>query len=662
MALLPDALCVTLRCLLPLSRGRVSAHFGSGRQSDDLTVSSGAHSARLRSNTVTSVGLACFLGLLGTSSAYAAANTADEVLSAHKKALGGDANLAKQSFSILQGTATHYGSPRTFTWSMLSPQSLREDAVAAGLSESVALVGSDGWHRALNGTTSRLHGHALEQAQLMSLVLTFAYARGEELELEYGKPSTSADGKLITLPVSGRKMPRIELSIDASSWLLRSAKTVGTEDSCTVSLDDYRKVGVLKFPHKVSRSCTGASGAITDDTRYEVQKVDLKTPVEEGLFERTTDSDRKFVFPAGQTSVQPEFQYDPAVRLPLVKASLQGGESHFFLLDTTARYSVLDQKVIDTLKLSAVDRFYDPASSSVRPLYALEKLTLAGAELAKTVVIGEEARTFTPTLTGGGTPPAIAGVLGLELLEHLAIEMDYAGRRLTLHSPADYTDRGTAESLRLDDFGRVNVLLNGQSLLSVRLNTRHRGTVHVPPEVLEREKLLPEASRRMTGELAGVTDLGDGEVGTFASVQLGQLSLTGVLAAFRTGKNLPGEEASLGNQVLERLKVTFDLTRQQILVEQGQEWGKGWRYDRSGLTFKPGVPLIVATVRPEQAPFVVGDQINAVWVNGAWVKDAKIIREQFFEPAGTRLKFKLKKPGKEANKEIEKELELKDWL
>ncbi|MFM7201758.1 MAG: hypothetical protein ACKO6N_13295 [Myxococcota bacterium] len=588
-----------------------------------------------------------FLALLSCSallgSTPALALDASELLANHKKALGGDANLAKLTMYAADGTVTQGGSTLPFTWAVLTPQSVRQEVKAGELTETTVLVGSEGWGRAFNGVTRKLSGPQLEAQQLLSLVASHAYLRPEEVELEYGEVETTADKKW-KVQLSGRKTSRLTLTFDAGTALLAKVETDGKSGRCELAVEDYRKVGSLKLPHKFTRTCQFPGGKA--ESRFELKKLDPKASIDETVFERSGDAFGRLKFPAGQDTVKPNLKYDPARHLPLVETSV-GGKTYTFLLDTRLPFSVVDNSLVTGLGLKPVAQALDPLTGASLNLLSLENLTLAGAVLARTPVIAGDVKALVPGLE-------VAGVLGQELLEHAAVELDFGRLQLVLHNPATFTDTGAAESMRLDDSGRINVLINGQSLLSARLATGFAGTLGLPQTVLDQEKLLP-ASRLPVSKL-DLEGLGSGEVGLLASVQLGNLAINQVPVGFNP-ETARLEEPVLGNQLLERVKLTFDVSRQQVLIEPGVKLNDAWPYDRSGLTLKGGPTLQVESASaPAPTALMVGDVIVQAQVEGAWVKDASAIRKALTQAAGTRIKLKIKRRGKD----LERELELKE--
>lgn len=568
---------------------------------------------------------------------------AGELLASHKKALGGDANLAKLTTFSAEGNLTQGSTTLPFSWTVMTPQSIRQEVKASELAETTVLVGSEGWGRALNGVTRKLMGPQLKEQQLLALVATQAYLRPEEVELEYGEVENTPDKKL-KVQVSGRKISRLTLTFDAGSTLLNKVESEGKSGRCELVVDDYRKVGNVKLPHSFTRTCSFAGGKT--ESRFVLQKLDPKATVEETVFERSGEASGRLKFPAGQNAVTPVLKYDSTRHLPLVETSIQG-KTYQFLLDTRLPYTLVDQQLVSSLGLKPVAQALDPQTGAPLKLLALENLTLAGAVLSRTPVIAGELKSLLPGLD-------VAGVLGQELLEHAAVELDFGRGGLTLYNPATFTDTGAAESMRLDDVGRINVLINGQSLLSARLATGFAGTLGLPQAVVEQEKLLP--SSRVPAAQLGLQGLGTREVGLFTSVQLGNLAFAQVPVGFNS-ESARLDEPVLGNQLLERVKLTFDVARQQVLLEPGVKLDAPWPYDRSGLTFKAGTPLqIEGAAAPAPTALMVGDVIVQAQVEGSWVKETEAIRKAFTQAAGTRVKLKLKRAGKE----LERELELKE--
>jgi len=111
----------------------------------------------------------CWVGLLSPS---AFAETTEEVLAQHRKALGGDAALAKTTAVVQKGTLEHMGVTRSFMWSTMRPMFFREDSVGTGIQETIASDGKTAWNRAFNGVVYGVSGADRTAAHLTGLLLT----------------------------------------------------------------------------------------------------------------------------------------------------------------------------------------------------------------------------------------------------------------------------------------------------------------------------------------------------------------------------------------------------------------------------------------------------------------------------------------------------------
>lgn len=585
------------------------------------------------------------------------AETADQILTQHRKALGGDSALAKLSSCIHKGSVTEGSASGTFTWSTLSPLLYGEETTLYGQTWTASVTGRTAWVQAPNGVTTRASGITLDRLQGMDLLIGLGYLNPADFELEPGEPKKSADGKSWILPLTGRTFPELELTFDAGSWLLTRAivKSKGGKASYVYVLGGHKKFGGISFPTQIEQSLL--PGTAPDSShpvvKYAVANVERSTELEESRFERPVEVKKLPVFPAGQTKVSVPMPYTIATRAVGVMASVQGGASQYFLLDSARDISVLDGTLAQGLNLPTAGKKVNDETGASLPLFAVSSLGVENVVLPPTVVQLEDLKALSASL---GKP--VAGILGLELFEHMVVEIRYSDGRIDLHAPGSYTDRGTGEALPLDESGRVNVLLNGQAMLSAVLSTRQSLALQAPGTLLQHENLLPDAAKRLTPELAWIKADGPGFVGAFSSLQLGNAILQNVVTFFpEKDPKLPGGGVVLGNALLEHFHVTFDRGRRQVIVEANPWYARGSSYNRTGIQLKAGPPLEVVAVHPgSEGGLEKGDVLTGVQIGGVWTTDLKLIEQTVLANEVSRLKVRVKRN----KKELEKELVLKD--
>jgi predicted aspartyl protease len=499
--------------------------------------------------------------------------------------------------------------------------------------------------------TLGLQGTERDPIRLMALILNHAYLTPDDVDLKLGEPKAEEGGKVWTLPVTGKGMAPFDLSFDAKSWQLIRASSRTAAGRLTLAFEDFRKASDLQVAYKVTR--TLSRDGVDDTTLFTVQKVDRKAELEEGVFERPSEPTRAFKLPEGKTSEAVPVQVHPTHHL-LVQVSIDGGEATPFLLDSAAPMSLIDATLAKKLGLKTAERIVDRHASGPRTydVFPVQRLAVGGLELQKTVVGSADLSGLAKELS-----LPLGGILGMDALDRLVVELKYGAGTATFHDPGSYADPGTGEALPIDDFGRVNALINGQTLLSVVLDTGSGAAIDIPPALARKEKLEPPAEKRLPVAVAGPGNPKPAWLGQLESVQLGQLSVPRVVTVFQepAGDAAKDQEAVavVGNQLLERFNVTFDLPRRQVILEQGPWFSRPFAYDRSGLRFKAGSERVIeAVAEGTTADLKPGDQVVGVMTEKGLSKDSGVIEARFREPAGTKLTLKIRRGQLEQDREL----------
>ncbi|HWK47358.1 MAG TPA: aspartyl protease family protein [Stellaceae bacterium] len=256
----------------------------------------------------------------------------------------------------------------------------------------------------------------------------------------------------------------------------------------------------------------------------------------------------------------------------------------------------------------------------------------------------------------GGAPP-IAGLVGYELLKHFAIELDYAGRRLTLWPIAGYKYGGTGTELPFgfaDTIPQVSARVDGVDGQFV-IDTGDPGAVTLFGPFVDAQGFkaryrhglalaaaggiggaVPTFTTRVTSfDLAGfrvdrpITEFVDQHRGAFASTTLA---------------------GSIGYDILSRFRITFDYGHQRLYFEPGADFGRVSDYNRAGLsvTKTPAGFTVLGVARPSPAAaagILAGDAILSIDdrpVGGLSFAD---LRQAVERPPGTRLLLALGRRG-----------------
>jgi hypothetical protein len=320
--------------------------------------------------------------------------------------------------------------------------------------------------------------------------------------------------------------------------------------------------------------------------------------------------------------------YHNRVYLPV---SVNGSRPYTMILDTGAAVTFVSEEAADEVKLprkgsakvngngEGVERF---------PLGKNVAFSVGGADLLeKTIVIynygdfeKHEGR-------------KIDGTLGVNFFHKYVVEIDYAGKQLSIydHESFLYTGAGSVIPLRILNGGTLAlfdakiVAAAGQPALEAHLAV-DSGTY----SALRLFRPFEE-QHALTGDGRGqFASFGFGAGGEFRqvtgrveSVEIGGVKLSNPVADFSTDTKgvtaTSNYDGTIGGDILRRFTVTLDYSRGQMMLEPNGDWSKPFDRNTSGLTlatdegFKKVLVVHVVKRSPaDVAGLHEGDSIGAV--------------------------------------------------
>jgi hypothetical protein len=244
----------------------------------------------------------------------------------------------------------------------------------------------------------------------------------------------------------------------------------------------------------------------------------------------------------------------------------------------------------------------------------------------------------------------VDGVLGVELFKRLVVQVDYAGRALTLADPATFDGPSAAQSLPLTFFGHFPGIV--ASLDGVEgqfwLDTGNRGGLVLHAPFVEAHGL---ASRYRTSDETtigwGIGGPAQGRLARGGRLALGALGVDGPVLRLPLAHDGPlamrHVAGNIGGEILSRFVVTFDYARRVVHLAPNADAGRPFAADRAGLWVNghPRGAVVSASMAggpADQSGLRVGDVIEAV--DGTPVRDVGLaaLRERLAEtPAGERI-------------------------
>ena len=259
----------------------------------------------------------------------------------------------------------------------------------------------------------------------------------------------------------------------------------------------------------------------------------------------------------------------------------------------------------------------------------------------------------------------IHGILGMDLFKVFTIQIDYQKQILTLHRIENFTPPKKFKPLRTqihrnkpylianakiksDTITKVKLLLDTGASLSLVLHNNTADALTVP------EKLIP---RKIGNGLGGFIQ---GYVGRINRLSFDEYYFNSVITNFQEINHNAKERVNfgrngiLGNEILSRFNVIFDIAHSKIYLKPIKRYNKYFKYDRSGITLiasgknldqfriKELIPNSPAT----EAGLQVGDLVKSVNSLPLGKDDLRRITRKLQRRVGKRIKIVALRRGK----------------
>lgn len=365
----------------------------------------------------------------------------------------------------------------------------------------------------------------------------------------------------------------VEAWIDASTHLLARLSRRGDDGHTdTTYYADYRPVDGLRLPFSERDSNGDASYDSTRVTRH----VDVLTKAVDTDFVQPESVIRDARIVGGAASAQVPF--DRYGGLILVNLSIDGHAPMPFILDSGG----LNLLTPDAARELGIQGKGNQAVQGVGT--QTQSLQVADVGSYRLGPVQMEQQRFLIVdlpllLTDRGDRPAVAGLIGYELLRRFTTRIDYDRQQLTFTAAGSLRNSAGADVLPLSFDGRtplVHASVNGVDGVFM-MDTGDSGdlTVFEPFAKAHRIALDGTVSASHSGGVGGIIENRSGHVAHFA---LGEHALVGPPATFSAPKT--GVFASellagnIGQGILSRYVMTLDYASRRMQLQRGNGWSQ----------------------------------------------------------------------------------------
>ena len=578
-----------------------------------------------------------------------------EILEAHYAAVGGLERLREQdaihfvadiSVAGLSGTLEHWG---------LLPDRSR-DAVDLGVLTQVnGDNGTDVWTLDTNGMLQfERDANALGRREAVRRLALF-----EHLD---------RDSDVFTVELVGTReiegdlchVLRMESTVDnamrlwfisTTSLLMRRSEVNHPDEQEHIVYSDFREIdGVIRpFRQDVTIEPVGQKQTIMTTS------FDSGVEIDASIFDPPEGGARDFTFARGGYSAEVPFRYiENHIFVPVNI----GGEESLWVLDSGASVSVIDRAYAEELGL--------PLSGEILAESASDPVALAFTTLPPFAVGDIEfeeqqvAALDFVDLFRRASDLEVLGILGYDFLSRFVTRVDYANTTLTLYDSDgfEYSGEGNVLDAPLsDNLFRAEATLDGvysgQWMLDLGAGGMSFETSYVKAHGLGSRKAVSVVGFGAGGRMLRYRSRYETiEFGGYA-VEEPEISRSYFGADARSELREGQKAGNLGNSLFRHFVLYLDYYNQQIIVEKGDNFGKRFPKDRSGLgLWRPDEACEVLHVAPgtpaEEAGLREGDVLVAV--NGTGVDEYGTLvelRELLAGEAGTEYTFTVERDGQE---------------
>lgn len=251
-----------------------------------------------------------------------------------------------------------------------------------------------------------------------------------------------------------------------------------------------------------------------------------------------------------------------------LQVSIEGRSPIWFVLDSGAEFSMLDEEVSKTLQLGPVVR-RDGRQQIENLSVKIGPVTLKGLALSLWSMDNFRRQ-----------KRDIRGVIGCELFERYVVVVDFQKQLVILHEPKSYRPPAAARRVAITFDGRLPVL---QAALTVR-GKRHPARLMIDTGASQalvlRHTFASSRQLFVSGDETRTSETVATGRRPFITIAVDELFLD--RWAFRSPKTTAygtpagaggytSNDGVVGNEVLQQFRVTFDYSRKQVILEERQD-------------------------------------------------------------------------------------------
>lgn len=597
------------------------------------------------------------LMLLFFATAAFAEDSLETLLNTWLKAIGGkDKVAAIRTFSIRSKVETSGLKGFAEEWGDTSGNH-RTDLNLSDVYQTTTVYNSDakkGWILDQNKKSQQLEGTDLELEVTGAYLASFApFFTGRMT----GRVSAAGPNALKIEPAGGKP---ITVYFDLKTGLPQRMEQQEQDRIRATYFSDWRPQDGVLVPYS-QRQTTGEPKF---DVMIAVQEVRWNPTVEESMFSKPEEAAPDYHFAAGDSAAGIPFELNS--NHVFVQVSVNGSAPLWFLLDTGAETSTINLRKAREMGFELKGKMEARGAGEKSAEVSFVKdasFQIPGVELQHQLVAA-----FDLTALEGYEGHPIDGILGYDFISRFVVEIDYAGRKLSLHEPKTFAYSGKGQTIPIllqGNLPTIRARLNAGAEIEGKydIDTGNRTCLVLNRPFHEKHGLAKSTSTIEALWGMGVGGQGKSKIGRIGEFLIGSYKLKDVLTSFSADTKGafadPEMAGNIGGEILRRFIVILNYSQKVMILEPNKDFNEPFRFDMSGLNLTSTRPAfsevrvnsVIAGSPAALSGIVEGDtiaQVDGKPVTGLMLEELR----QSLKQDGSRKKIRLSRGGKTMDVEL----------
>lgn len=578
-----------------------------------------------------------------------------EILQKHYEAVGGIEQIKAQKTRHSQGSIDIEGTGFKGTFEEWSerPIKSRQNVDLTVFKMTEGDNGEFSWRVDQNGRLQiRKDERSVKEREIKMLLAQFDHLNEESanfhLSFEGTEKVGDADCYVVKMTSTINDDVTTSYYDNSNFHLLKTVVNKPDGEMHTVFFD-YREVdGVLvAFREEATEYPTNMKQIM------QITSVETNIPVDPTIFEPPSDQVADFKFLNDHSAEDIPFRF---IEDHIFIEAQVGGKKTLWALDSGAGATVLESRFAEKLGFELLGTLKGKGAGSVveASFTNLPAFSLPGIEFGEQKVAVIDLH----WLFSEWMDLDVAGILGFDFLSRLVTKIDYANELISFYHPDHFQYKGPGVVLdapisQSNSFN-LPVTIDGKYGGKWRLDTGAGGMwFHYP--FAEKHGLL---------DMPGIYGMGAGAggSGTHLNVQFRTMEFAGwtienpvIAIPLGKGEGAFADEAltgNIGNSLLRHFVIYLDYAREKVIVEKGDNFGKAFPRNNSGLQIKKRqdgdleVMFVPEGTPAFKAGFKAGDIIRSVnGIDTKYLGGLLSVKEMLREKPRTKYKIEVIRDG-----------------